>query len=302
MLNKTKPPGGLSIGAIERDVGIRSATLRIWERRYGFPSPVRNASGDRIYPEEQLVRLRLIRRLMNQGHRPGKIVPLPLEDLSDLLDESSREAAVEGEIQVLLTAADAQDGAALTRELERLVLRQGLRDFVLKTVAPFLRAIGERWANGDMQIYQEHFVTRQLSRFLDATMNQLGRDDAPPRILLATLPGEQHALGNLMLEVLLTHQGTAVHNLGTEVPIDQLVRAAKDLAVPVLGLSFSGAYPYRSMRNALKELLAQLPDEVTIWVGGSGSAQMRRMPDRRVRHKTLQQIDTATIPATPDSH
>ncbi|MGE0106807.1 MAG: MerR family DNA-binding transcriptional regulator, partial [Thiomonas sp.] len=40
----------LSIAAVERDTGIGKDTLRVWERRYGFPQPHRDASGDRLYP------------------------------------------------------------------------------------------------------------------------------------------------------------------------------------------------------------------------------------------------------------
>jgi len=85
-MKKIEPTVGYSIGVVERDVGIRSATLRIWERRYGFPQPVRADSGDRVYPVDQLERLRLIRRLMNHGLRPGAIVAMPQEKLRRLLE------------------------------------------------------------------------------------------------------------------------------------------------------------------------------------------------------------------------
>ena len=68
--------GTYAIGVVERDTGIGRDTLRIWERRYGFPKPVRNEKGERIYSESQLRRLQRIRRLLDQGMRPGKVLPL----------------------------------------------------------------------------------------------------------------------------------------------------------------------------------------------------------------------------------
>ena len=59
--------GGISIAAVERDTGIGKDTLRVWERRYGFPQPLRDAFGERVYPAEQVEHLRLIKRLMDQG-------------------------------------------------------------------------------------------------------------------------------------------------------------------------------------------------------------------------------------------
>ncbi|TXG94449.1 MAG: MerR family transcriptional regulator, partial [Rhodocyclaceae bacterium] len=63
-----------SIAAVERDTGLAKDTLRVWERRYGFPTPARDANGERLYPSAQVERLRLIKRLMDQGFRPGKLV------------------------------------------------------------------------------------------------------------------------------------------------------------------------------------------------------------------------------------
>jgi DNA-binding transcriptional MerR regulator/methylmalonyl-CoA mutase cobalamin-binding subunit len=283
---------GHSIGAVERDVGIRSATLRMWERRYGFPKPIRDAGGDRLYPDEQLERLRLIRRLLNHGYRPGAVVALAEGRLRELLDTVDVPEGVSvpksASLQPLLAAADAQDGEAFVGGLQRLLLQQGVSTFIRETLAPLLATIGQRWADGDLQIYQEHFLTRQVHRFLDATMSQMGRATGSRPILLATVSGEQHALGNLMLELLLVHAGENVRNLGTEIPLEQLVAAVEDTAASVLALSFSGSYPYRTMREALKELAQRLPQDVTIWIGGAGVAQMRRMPDRRIERKRLE--------------
>ena len=71
----------MSIAAVERDTGIGKDTLRIWERRYGFPTPDRDGFGERSYPLEQVEKLRVIKRLLDQGHRPGRIVALPMETL-----------------------------------------------------------------------------------------------------------------------------------------------------------------------------------------------------------------------------
>jgi len=61
----------LSIAAVERDTGLSKDALRIWERRYGFPTPQRDGSGERAYPLEQVEKLRIVKRLMDGGHRPS---------------------------------------------------------------------------------------------------------------------------------------------------------------------------------------------------------------------------------------
>ena len=81
-----------SIAAVERDTGLSKDTLRVWERRYGFPAPARNANGERLYPQDQLDRLRLIRRLLDAGHRPARIVAATAEELADLVETLRNES------------------------------------------------------------------------------------------------------------------------------------------------------------------------------------------------------------------
>ena len=78
------PAHGLPISAVERETGIPKDLLRMWERRYGFPLPGRDEHGDRVYPREQIDKLRLLRRLMDLGFRPGKIVHMETDELDAL--------------------------------------------------------------------------------------------------------------------------------------------------------------------------------------------------------------------------
>ena len=64
----------LGIAAVEREVGLSKEVLRVWERRYGFPVPARDRNDERLYPAEQVERLRMVKRLMDQGHRPGRLL------------------------------------------------------------------------------------------------------------------------------------------------------------------------------------------------------------------------------------
>jgi MerR family transcriptional regulator, light-induced transcriptional regulator len=46
--------GDFSIGDVVSETGVAEGTLRMWERRHGFPTPVRLASGHRRYSERDL--------------------------------------------------------------------------------------------------------------------------------------------------------------------------------------------------------------------------------------------------------
>ena len=63
--------------------------------------------------------------------------------------------------------------------------------------------------------------------------------------MLTTLTGEAHGLGLLMVECLLALQGARCINLGTQMPVLEVVRATQAHGPHVVGLSFSSSFPAR---------------------------------------------------------
>jgi MerR family transcriptional regulator, light-induced transcriptional regulator len=61
------PPTGLGIGEVVQQTGVGEATLRIWERRYGFPAPDRLASGHRRYSERDVELIRAVAAKRDAG-------------------------------------------------------------------------------------------------------------------------------------------------------------------------------------------------------------------------------------------
>jgi MerR family transcriptional regulator, light-induced transcriptional regulator len=57
----------LSIGDVVNATGVGEATLRAWERRFGFPSPRREPSGHRRYSADDVERIRAVVRERERG-------------------------------------------------------------------------------------------------------------------------------------------------------------------------------------------------------------------------------------------
>jgi hypothetical protein len=64
-------PTGLTLKAVSQRTGIPAATLRTWERRYGFLRPLRSPGGYRLYGEEEIARIQQVKYLLDQGIRIG---------------------------------------------------------------------------------------------------------------------------------------------------------------------------------------------------------------------------------------
>jgi DNA-binding transcriptional MerR regulator len=265
----------LNISAVERDTGLSKDTLRVWERRYGFPEPARDANGERVYPLSQVRKLQLIKRLMARGHRPGKIVSLGLDELTGLSETAPRRAPGE-QIEILARLIATHQLPELRRQLAQALMKQGLQRFVIDTVAPLNRAVGEAWMRGDIGVFEEHLYTEQIQGVLRNALAALQPQGRGPRVLLTTFPHEPHGLGLLMVEALLAVEGACCVPLGTEMPLAEIARAVRADRIDILALSFSAAFNEKQGAAGLAELRAMLPGKVAIWAGGECVARMRK--------------------------
>jgi DNA-binding transcriptional MerR regulator/methylmalonyl-CoA mutase cobalamin-binding subunit len=269
----------LNISAVEREAGLSKDVLRMWERRYGFPKPLRDDNGERRYSAAEVAKLRAIKRLMDVGLRPGKIIHSTLDELNALAEGrigTRREPtipAAESEILALLTRHDV---AALQNSLAILLMQQGLQRFVLETVISLNHAVGDAWMRGELAVFEEHLYTEQLQVALRTGINAFPRQTGTPKVLLTTFPGEQHGLGLVMVEALLVPEGAQCISLGVQTPIEDIRRAAVAHDVHVVALSFSGAFPVRQGGDGLASLRRQLPPKVAVWAGGEMTRRIRK--------------------------
>ena len=266
----------MSIAAVERDCGLPKDTLRAWERRYGFPKPLRDRHDERLYPADQVATLRLIRRLVEAGHRPGKVVGRSDEDLAELLKHFGvpDPKLVGSDAQKVLEILRKFDAVGLREVLNAMVLRVGLGAFVADIAPGMIAAVGAAWSCGDLQIHQEHLFTEQFTTVLRSAINAAqgaGQPRRGPRVLLSTIPQEPHALGLLMAEAMFTLEGCLCVSLGVQTPIPEIAAATRAYHADVLALSFSSIIPASQSTTALADLRAILPETVEIWAGGACS-------------------------------
>jgi len=264
---------GISIGALSKATGIPVATIRSWERRYGFPEAARLASGHRRYDLTQVERLRRMRHAVELGHRASDVVGASDDALASLI-EASRPAVSSGaggdRVAALLAATRELDARALDRGLRLALDGQGLRRFVHETVVPFLQALGEAWASGRLGVMHEHFASARVRQLL--AERRRAYEEGEATVVCAALPGEQHDLGLQVASLLLAFAGAHVVFLGADTPPEDIGAAALQSAARgvLVGSSPSARVDVAlSQLGALRRLLGP---EVGVAVGGLGSA------------------------------
>ncbi len=78
-------PHPMRSGTAARLAGLPVATLRVWERRYGVVAAAKTGSGQRVYSQHDVSRLKLLRQLTHAGHAIGTIATLELDSLQALV-------------------------------------------------------------------------------------------------------------------------------------------------------------------------------------------------------------------------
>ena len=144
----------LRSGTAARLAGLSTATLRVWEHRYGVVSPPKSSSGQRTYSMDDVQRLRLIKRLTLEGHAIGTVAKLAIDALLRL--SSGHQAASVGEQRVVVVGPNLaqklegrlRPSAALVfadlNEAEREVARCGATDVLVIHIASLHKPVTER--------------------------------------------------------------------------------------------------------------------------------------------------------------
>lgn len=141
----------LRIGEVAQLTGMSVPALRAWERRYGVPSPVRTAGGQRLYTRDDVERVRAVQGLVAGGWSVAgaarHVTAPPGQDAveQDLAPSTTArgapvDAAVAGKREALVNRLAALDayGVVAAYETSRAMLRAthpaGVRDALVDLV------------------------------------------------------------------------------------------------------------------------------------------------------------------------
>lgn len=274
---------------VSNRTGLSPDTLRVWERRYGFPKPSRREGGARIYTPEDVARLELIARAIAAGWRPHEVVALPSDELRKLAPSaaSSVEATVRSieapNLDAVVAALGRDELAFVRAQLRSAAVVLGPKAFVTDVAHPLAVRVGDAWHAGTLDVRHEHAFTAVLTMQLHLLLGAHEDPGAAPLVLLATLPEERHALALDMVAVYLAASHAAPRLLGPELPPEQIAAAGRALEPAAVGISVSTASDRAATTRALALVAKGLrPSRTKLWVGGAGSADLE-LPDGAVR-------------------
>ena len=273
------PDSHHAIQIVSRRTGLSAHVIRIWEKRYSAVAPRRTPTNRRLYSEEQIERLVLLRKITQSGHSIGHIARLSTDKLKRLVTpqlphtrqaiEFSADANDVGKfLHQCLNAVRALDPRELGTLLDQGAAALGAQGVLHRVIAPMVQTIGQLWREGSLTAAHEHFASAALRVFLGQASKPSVLADAAPVILVTTPIGQLHELGALLVCASAANLGWQVLYLGANLPAAEIAGAALQNRVRVVGLSL--VYPEDDSRleGELKKLRQLLPRDVSLLIGG----------------------------------
>lgn len=268
-----------TIKVLSERTGVQPVTLRAWERRYDLLDPERLDNNYRLYSDRdiQIVRwithrlddglsisnaVREYRGLRGEGIWPDALPTVMVPEPTMIPKYPPNDYS-----EQLFNALTTRDEAKAKEIVDVIQSMFDLKTIFFEIFSPMLYEIGEAWYRGEIRIATEHYASAFIRGILLNLLQAFPVYSAAPTILVGCAPEEFHEIASLMLSVLLRREGYQVEFLGANLPVDDLVLYASDVAPDMIILSASFEHSARPLLK-MQSKLNNLPNQPKLGFGG----------------------------------
>lgn len=290
MNNENKYP----IKIVANKTGLSMHVIRVWEKRYNAIVPTRTDTNRRLYSTEDILKLQLLSKAIEEGHSIGNIAKLNLSDLKMLVEEDTHERPISSSgdntqdevlntaewVESFLSHIQTLDVKKLEFILQQASVSMSRPNLIDKVIVPIIEQIGKSWRDGDIRIYHEHIATVVIRSFLSTLTNALEYELNAPHIIVTTLKGHIHELGALIVAASAAAEGWKVTYLGPNLPAEEIAAVTNSIKPNMVCLSI--VYPAGDpvIIQELEKIRQFLPTEISIIVGGRSALSYKPTLDK----------------------
>ena len=254
---------------LENLTGIKSHTIRIWEKRYSILSPDRTDTKIRTYSDNELTHLLTVSMLNRNGIKISKIAQLKQEDMNKLLWDIKVNKEPEYSMDKLILALVSLDEELFKGTMNGLIDKYGLEKTFVNHLIPFLDRIGIMWLIGTINPSQEHFMSNLIRQKIISEIDKQPIPKEDSKSILMYLPEhEWHEISLLFYQFLLRAKGVHTSYLGQSLPYPSLLESIEKLKPHAILSSWLTAVDKKFVVNYFKQLNKDLPD-MKVFAGGA---------------------------------
>lgn len=214
-----------TIKDLENISGVKSHTIRIWEKRYNLLEPKRTETNIRYYSHQNLQKLLNVVLLSNNNFKISKIAKMSDEEILIYSREVANVTAINDEAIIALKLAMLKfDKAMFNATYHKLLIKKTFREVFKDVFIPFLNHVGLLWQTGTLLPAHEHFIANLIAQKIHINTENLQYEiKKPKKTYVLFLPeNEIHELGLLYLNYELVLRGNQTIYLGQNLPLDNL--------------------------------------------------------------------------------
>lgn len=268
-----------TIRATAQRTGLTPHVLRVWEKRYGAVKPGRTDTNRRLYSDEEVERLILLRDITRGGHSISAVARLPLEKLRQIAAQARNGDEVTPHLPLqplaspplleeCIAAVHRLDSRALEKTLARGAAELGAQGLLQRVIAPLAQTIGDLWRKGTITAAHEHFASAVIRVFLGHTAQSFAGTDGAPVLVVATPSGQLHELGALLAAAAAANMGWRVIYMGASLPAAEIAGAVRQNVARAVALSLVYPEDDPKLEGELVRLRELLGPEIPMLVGG----------------------------------
>lgn len=291
-----------SIKIVCQRTGLTAHAIRVWERRYGLVCCDRTSTNRRLYSDQEIEKLKLLKLLTDAGHRIGNICNLSLENLSILqLQENKKKQSQptdhqcpEACLELCYQEITQMNVAGLVGKLEEARTRYGNRNTLLRVLTPLVHEVESKTRRGYLRCTHEYMVVNAVRDFIAIDARNRVKNRKRPEIVICNPIGEHREIGANIATALSRDLGWNATYLGRNLPSEEIVYCAKIRKAWAVGVGLTHPENEETLLSDLKKLRETLPPHVRILLGGpAASSYYNKLNDSSLYWvENLKQLET----------
>jgi MerR family transcriptional regulator, light-induced transcriptional regulator len=300
------------IKVVSERTGLTAHVIRSWEKRYSILQPERSGGNQRLYREEDIELLLLLRQATEAGHPIRTVAKLSEDKLRSLLNAPSRATTPEAFstetparrsspparartgpelVESCLSAISAMNAAELESILDEAGVSLGQVALLNQVICPLVHRIGDGWQQGSLKVAHEHLASAVIRTFLGNAARPFAVHASAPMLICTTPSGQIHEIGAALAAAAASNHGWRVTYLGPSLPAEEIASAVLQSHSRAVALSIVHPADDPQLSIEIKRLRRLLPASIPILVGGAAASAY---------HKTLRSVGATVCDSLSD--
>jgi len=263
--------------------GLTAHVIRVWEKRYGVVNPSRTDSNRRYYSDEEIEKLKLLKKATESGHSIGSISNLSIEELTQLVLEEEKESIfqhkkllpekfelkIKNLIEDFFKTAENYNSKKLQFLIYEIEDEFSQSIIIEEVILPILQKIDEKRKNETISKITEQFIINELSYYLQQIINKIPEFENFPLLLTYAPIGGFFQIGSLISAAVAKMEKFRICNLGENLNSSEIFSAVEK--VNPAAISINMIFPFLKpveIKNELLELKRLIPAKVKILLSG----------------------------------